>query len=104
MPLHTALVQSYVSHTFLDGRERPIAFASRTLSTSERNYAQLEKEGLSLVFGVKKFYQYLRIRQKVYACDRSQATHCNLQTQEGNSSLSYSKTTMLGTITVSIQV
>ena len=56
MPLHTVLVQSYVSHTFPDGSEGPIAFASRTLSTSEQNYAQLEKEALSLVFGVKKFH------------------------------------------------
>ena len=48
-----------ISHVFLNGLERPIAFASRTLTTSERNYSQLEKEALSLVFAVKKFHQYL---------------------------------------------
>ena len=42
-----------------DGHERPIAFASRTLSASETNYAQVEKEALSLVFGVKRFHQFL---------------------------------------------
>ena len=42
-----------------DGTDRPIAFASRTLSDAEKNYAQVEKEALSLVFGVKKFHQYL---------------------------------------------
>ena len=47
-------VGAVISHTLPDG-----AFASRSLSTSERNYAQLEKEALSLVFGVKKFHQYL---------------------------------------------
>ena len=30
---------------------RPVAFASRTLSQSERRYPQIEKECLSLVFG-----------------------------------------------------
>ena len=33
----------------------PIAFVSRTLITSEWSYAQLEKEALSLIFGIKNF-------------------------------------------------
>ena len=41
-----------------DGSERPIAYTSRFLSVAEKNYAQLEKEALSLVFGVKKFHQF----------------------------------------------
>ena len=36
-----------------------IAYASRTLSQSENNYAQVEKEALALVYSVKKFHQHL---------------------------------------------
>lgn len=48
-----------LSHVMPNGEERPIAFASRTLSDSEKNYAQIEREALSLIFGVTKFHIYL---------------------------------------------
>ena len=48
-----------LSHVSDDGEERPIAYASRTLSSSEQNYALIEKEELAIVFGIKKFHQYL---------------------------------------------
>ena len=45
-----------LSHVTPEGVEKPITFASRTLSKSD---SQIEKEGLSIIFGVKKFNQYL---------------------------------------------
>ena len=43
----------------VNGREKPITYASRTLAAAERNYAQVDKEAAALVFAVKKFHQYL---------------------------------------------
>ena len=52
-------VGAVISHVLPGGEEKPIAYASRTLTQSEQNYPQIEKEALSLVFGVRKFHQFL---------------------------------------------
>ena len=51
-------VGAVLSHVLPNGTEHPIAFASHTLQPNERNYAQLVKEALSLVYGLQKFHKY----------------------------------------------
>jgi len=41
------------------GEEKPITLASRSLGVVEWKNSQLEKEWLAIIFGVKKFNQYL---------------------------------------------
>ena len=38
---------------------KPVEFASRALSSAERNYAQIEKELLAVLFGLEHFDQYV---------------------------------------------
>ena len=56
-------VGAVISHRFPDNIERPIAYASRSLNVAEKNYSQIEKEGLAIVFGLSKFYMYLYARK-----------------------------------------
>ena len=50
---------SVLSHIMPDGPERPIGFVSRTLNIAEKKYAQIDKEGAAIIFGLKKFHRYL---------------------------------------------
>ena len=48
-----------LSHQLPDGSDQPIAYASRSLAPAECKYSQLDKEALAILFGVKRFHQYL---------------------------------------------
>ena len=52
-------IGAVILNRFPNGDERPIAYASRYLNSSEKNYSQIEKEGLAIIFGVTKYYMYL---------------------------------------------
>ena len=66
-----------LSHKIVEGNKsylRPIAYASRSLSMAEKNYAQVEREGLAVHWAVKYFRQFLYCRHFTLQTDCSALT------------------------------
>ena len=83
-----------ILHVFEDGSERSVAFTSHTLSPTEQNYPQIEKEALSLIYGIQQFHQSL------YTCPFVLVTGHH----EGNSTISCCQTAAMGSPAISLQL
>ena len=57
-----------------DGEERPVRFASRSLSKAEKAYSQFDREGLGVIFGVSRYKQYLWGRRFTLVTDNKALT------------------------------
>ena len=62
-------IGAVLSHVYEHGTDRPIAYASWSLAPAEKKYSQIEKEGLAVVWGVKKFHLFLYGREFVILSD-----------------------------------
>ena len=73
-----------LSQVNFKGEEHPIAFASKKLLPSERNYSAIEREALAIVKGIKHFRTYLEGTTFTIQTDHNPLTHLgNLKDSHG---------------------
>lgn len=63
-----------LSHELSNKIERPIAYASRTLTATEQRYPQIDKEALAIVWACQKFFNYLYARHFILYTDHKPLT------------------------------
>ena len=68
-------IGAVLSHRMENCIDKQITFASTTLATAERYYSQLDKERLAIVFGAKKFHQYLCGRHFIILSDHKSSQY-----------------------------
>ena len=62
-------VGAVLTHIFPKGSEKTVAHASHTLTEPEKNYGQIEKEAMAIVYVVKKFHKYIYGRRFTLSTD-----------------------------------
>ncbi|KAK9700413.1 RNase H-like domain found in reverse transcriptase [Popillia japonica] len=67
-------LRAVISYVLPDKSERPIAFASRSLTDSEKNYSQIDKESTAIVWELKKFFHYCYGREIILMTDHKPLT------------------------------
>ncbi|GBN15277.1 Retrovirus-related Pol polyprotein from transposon 17.6 [Araneus ventricosus] len=64
-PMGVAVSLSYI----INNVEKPVAFASRSITEAERNYSQLDRGTLAIIFGVSHLINYIYGRRFVSITD-----------------------------------
>lgn len=82
-------VGAVLSH-IVNGVEKPVLFASSSLSPAEKNYSQLHREALAVVFAIKKFHKYIYGRHFTI-CSDNQALREIFSPSKGTSTVAASR-------------
>ena len=67
-------IGAVLSHIMPNGEERPVQFASRSLTKAERGYPQIEREALAIVYAMKKFHMFIYGRRFILITDNKPLT------------------------------
>ena len=67
-------IGAVLSQTQNDGSERPVAFASRTLTSAERAYSVSEREALAWIWACERWHWFLYGRRFTLLTDHSSLT------------------------------
>lgn len=59
-------IEAVLSHRY---RDIQIANVSNALTSAERNHNQIHKEALAIIFGLRKFHQYLYVHHSLLIID-----------------------------------
>ena len=62
-------IDACILHKLTDGSRKAVAHASRSLQPPEKQYSQIEKEALGIIFAVTKFHIYLLGRRFILQTD-----------------------------------
>ncbi|XP_046608775.1 uncharacterized protein K02A2.6-like [Neodiprion virginianus] len=62
-------LSAILSHKYKDGSEKPIAYASKKIAKKELNRTILDKEAMAIIFGFKRFYQFVYGRDIILRTD-----------------------------------
>jgi len=52
-------ISAVLSHKYKNGTEKPIAYASKKIGKKELSRTILDKEAMAIVYGFKKFYEFI---------------------------------------------